>query len=193
MSFAWFSLGNFYIFFRLLTSSLEAKEFKLKGIKYVNTGAQYLYLGTTIACFILALGNRPAGSKHKFLAAAGIYAVLTAYMMVAAVLCLVKVVKAPERDAIYSQMIFSVLATYGVYFMSALIALDPMHLLTSFAQYMLIAPSYINILNAYAFANLHDFSWGTKGKSELTHCLLTQNSCFVFPQVLPRMKPILAL
>lgn len=26
-----------------------------------------------------------------------------------------------------------------------------------------MAPSYINVLNVYAFANVHDISWGTKG------------------------------
>lgn len=31
---------------------------------------------------------------------------------------------------------------------------------------MLIAPSFINILNVYAFCNLHDVSWGTKGSDK---------------------------
>lgn len=34
---------------------------------------------------------------------------------------------------------------------------------TSFPQYMLMAPSFVNVLNVYAFCNLHDVSWGTKG------------------------------
>jgi chitin synthase len=33
-------------------------------------------------------------------------------------------------------------------------------------QYLLLAPSYVNLLNIYAFANLHDFSWGTKSQDE---------------------------
>lgn len=36
-------------------------------------------------------------------------------------------------------------------------------MLTSFFQYMLFLPSFCNILNVYAFCNLHDVSWGTKG------------------------------
>ena len=36
-------------------------------------------------------------------------------------------------------------------------------MITSFLQYTLMAPSYINVLNVYAFANVHDVSWGTKG------------------------------
>jgi chitin synthase len=34
---------------------------------------------------------------------------------------------------------------------------------TSFIQYLLLSPSYINVLNVYAFCNTHDISWGTKG------------------------------
>jgi chitin synthase len=41
-------------------------------------------------------------------------------------------------------------------------------MITSFIQYTLIAPSYINILNVYAFANVHDVSWGTKGDNKVS-------------------------
>lgn len=34
---------------------------------------------------------------------------------------------------------------------------------TSFLQYLFLLPSYVNILLIYAFCNLHDVSWGTKG------------------------------
>jgi len=34
---------------------------------------------------------------------------------------------------------------------------------TSFLQYLILTPTYINILNVYAFCNTHDITWGTKG------------------------------
>jgi len=37
---------------------------------------------------------------------------------------------------------------------------------TSLIQYLLIAPSFTNVLNVYAFCNLHDVSWGTKGSDK---------------------------
>lgn len=37
---------------------------------------------------------------------------------------------------------------------------------SSFLQYLCIAPSFTNILNVYAFCNLHDVSWGTKGSDK---------------------------
>lgn len=32
-----------------------------------------------------------------------------------------------------------------------------------FIQYLLLTPTYINVLNIYAFCNTHDVTWGTKG------------------------------
>jgi len=63
-------------------------------------------------------------------------------------------------------MFFSLLATYGLYFISSLIHLQPAHMFTSFIQYMLLLPSFINILMVYAFCNTHDVSWGTKGSTD---------------------------
>lgn len=37
---------------------------------------------------------------------------------------------------------------------------------SSFLQYLCIAPSFTNVLNVYAFCNLHDVSWGTKGSDK---------------------------
>jgi chitin synthase len=45
----------------------------------------------------------------------------------------------------------------------SIIFLDPWHMFTSFFQYLLMTPTYINILNVYAFCNTHDITWGTKG------------------------------
>ena len=36
---------------------------------------------------------------------------------------------------------------------------------TSFIQYLLLLPSFVNILLIYSFCNLHDVSWGTKGST----------------------------
>jgi chitin synthase len=37
---------------------------------------------------------------------------------------------------------------------------------SSFFQYLMLAPSFVNVLNVYAFCNLHDVSWGTKGSDK---------------------------
>ncbi len=84
-------------------------------------------------------------------------------------------------------MVFSVIITYGVYFASSMLALDPYHLVTCFAQYILLTPMYINVLNmyvcailtlifltfsrypySYAFANLDDVSCSHAVRSTLS-------------------------
>jgi chitin synthase len=80
-----------------------------------------------------------------------------------------------------------------VYFGSSILALDPWHILIvrplissvplrltlyqSFIPYILLSPTYFNILNVYAFANLDDISWGTKGDTAVANDLgsVTQN------------------
>jgi chitin synthase len=60
-------------------------------------------------------------------------------------------------------IIIALAATFGLYFVASFMYMDPWHMFSSFPQYMLVASSYINILNVYAFSNWHDVSWGTKG------------------------------
>ena len=45
---------------------------------------------------------------------------------------------------------------YLVYLFSSVLSFDPWHMLTSFIPYMLLSPTYVNILNVYAFCNLDD-------------------------------------
>lgn len=54
-------------------------------------------------------------------------------------------------------------STYVLYLVTSILFLDPWHMVTSFFQYLLLTPTYINVLNVYAFCNTHDITWGTKG------------------------------
>ena len=60
-------------------------------------------------------------------------------------------------------ILIALASTFGTYIVASILYFDPWHLLTSFGQYLLMATSYVNILNVYAFCNWHDVSWGTKG------------------------------
>lgn len=56
----------------------------------------------------------------------------------------------------FRDIVISTASTYGLYLFSSLLYLDPWHMVTSFFQYMLLLPTYVNILNVYAFCNTHD-------------------------------------
>ena len=163
MLFNWFGLANFYIFFRVLTQGLEGKAFGMAKIGILNEILHYVYIGTLVSCFILALGNRPQGSPWKYRAVVVIFALLTLYMLVAGILCVVKMFGNGDHSSMFSRTVVSLVATYGLYVIGSLLALDPLHLITSSVQYFLFTPTFINVLNIYAFCNLHDISWGTKG------------------------------
>lgn len=66
-------------------------------------------------------------------------------------------------DSIFFTLIVSLASTYVLYFIVSFIFCDPWHMFHSFLQYLLLTPTYINVLNVYAFCNTHDITWGTKG------------------------------
>lgn len=63
-------------------------------------------------------------------------------------------------------IILALASTFGIYIVASLMYLDPWHMLHSFVPYVLMASSYTNVLNVYAFCNWHDVSWGTKGSDK---------------------------
>ena len=66
-------------------------------------------------------------------------------------------------NKVFFTLIVSMASTYVLYLVSSILFLDPWHMVTSFVQYLLLTPTYLNILNVYAFCNTHDITWGTKG------------------------------
>ncbi|KAI9208366.1 glycosyltransferase family 2 protein [Polychytrium aggregatum] len=57
-------------------------------------------------------------------------------------------------------------STFGVFLVGSIIQGDVAHMFTCLIQYLLLLPSFINVLTVYALSNLHDVSWGTKGDSK---------------------------
>lgn len=66
-------------------------------------------------------------------------------------------------NRLFFTLIISMASTYLLYLITSILFLDPWHMFTSFFQYLLLTPTYINVLNVYAFCNTHDITWGTKG------------------------------
>lgn len=176
--FSWFALANYYIAFVILSNAMQDPSFGLKHINILNDVLGYTYMGLIVMCFLLSLGNRPQGSRWGYTAAMIGFALITVYMTFAAFFLAFKGVenveesvasgKGVHKQSLFSSSIFrniviSLLATTGLYFIASLLAFEPWHMITSFIQYILLSPSYINVLNVYAFANVDDVSWGTKG------------------------------
>lgn len=72
-------------------------------------------------------------------------------------------IKTLFTNKIFYTLIISVLSTYGLWLIMSILMFDPWHMVTSLVQYMLLTPTFVNVLNVYAFCNTHDVTWGTKG------------------------------
>ncbi|KAG0359366.1 Chitin synthase, class 1 [Podila minutissima] len=175
--FSWFAIANIYLTFYILANSLTVPENNPFGGSATTTLfhlLDYMYQFLVITMFVLSLGNRPTGSKLLYTAAMIFFALLMIYMTFCAIwltkLGIVNAINngatnfsAIMNDETFRNVILSLASTYGLYLMGSILYLEPWHMLTSFVQYLCMVPSYVNVLNVYAFCNTHDVSWGTKG------------------------------
>ena len=174
MLFAWFAIGNFFLVFRILTTSLGNAELLGNAGRILGVVFEWTYLATLLTCFVLALGNRPQGSGRYYMTMVIFWCVLMVYLTFAAIFVTVKSIQAEVSDQQFSfstifknsqffSLIVSLLSTYVLWIVASLLCFDPWHMFTCFLQYIVLTPTYINVLNIYAFCNTHDITWGTKG------------------------------
>ncbi|KAG0228774.1 Chitin synthase, class 1 [Mortierella sp. GBA43] len=176
--FSWFAIANIYLTFYILAYSLTNPTNSPGGrsdiFKIVFIILKYVYEFLIIIVFVLSMGNRPTGSKALYTAAMVFFAFLMVYMTfcsawltylgISSALASGKTsLAAVFKDPTFSNVILSVGSTYGLYLFASVLYLEPWHMITSFVQYLCMVPSYVNVLNIYAFCNTHDVSWGTKG------------------------------
>jgi chitin synthase len=192
---SWFMLASFYLTTTVImdlvgnptpASSTSAEHhgwpFGDTATPIVNTVLKYLYLAFLLVQFVLALGNRPKGSKATYIISFMVFGIINAYLIVLSMYLAVRgiagsSIQTDSVDDFFKSffgnsgasggiIIIALLATFGLYFVASFLYLDPWHMFTSFGQYLLLMSSYINILMVYAFSNWHDVSWGTKGSDK---------------------------
>ncbi|KAF7932488.1 uncharacterized protein EAE98_003787 [Botrytis deweyae] len=150
----------------------------------INTILKYLYLGFLLVQFILALGNRPKGSKVTYIVSFIVFGVINLYVLVLSMYLVVRAFSSGDSldtsnakdffESFFGSssssgagiIILALAATFGLYFVASFMYMDPWHMFHSFGPYLLLMSSYINILMVYAFSNWHDVSWGTKGSDK---------------------------
>ncbi|RFU73643.1 chitin synthase 1 [Trichoderma arundinaceum] len=195
--FSWFSLASYYLTTTVImdlvgtpviassnSSEHHGWPFGDTATPIVNTLLKYIYLAFVILQFILALGNRPKGSKFTYIASFMVFALIQGYILVLSVYLVVRAFNTPIQDQINFDsgedfvksfffgagaagvIIIALITIYGLYFIASFLYLDPWHMFHSFPHYLLLMSTYINILMVYAFNNWHDVSWGTKGSDK---------------------------
>ncbi|CAK5275677.1 unnamed protein product [Mycena citricolor] len=183
--FTWFQLANLWLTFSIIIDLLPTQSIIIFGTAsvthWVNNGFKWLYLSFLALQFVLALGNRPKGERAAYTITLWVYAFLALYLLICSFWLTGKAFAAIPKElqnktsaqviATFFKppvgaLIAAMVSTFGIYCAASFLYRDPWHLFTSFLPYLLLAPSFINVLNVYAFCNLHDVSWGTKGSDK---------------------------
>ena len=172
---SWFSPASFFLVFRILTRNLGSEGLGFGLGHYLSTGFLWIYVGCVVCTFLFAFGNTPRGSRKFYVAIFAFFAVLMAYLLFAAVYLAIETIKMVLRstgghfsagmlftNSKFRNLVVSMLSTYLLYAIGAVLHGEPSFMFTSFLQYLLISPAYINVLNIYAFCNIHDVSWGNR-------------------------------
>ncbi|KAF8724402.1 hypothetical protein AX14_008855 [Amanita brunnescens Koide BX004] len=196
--FSWFALANLWLTFSIIIDLIPTEGFVTgTGVvvfHWVNSAVMWTYLIFLAMQFVLALGNRPKSERTMYSLTLWVFAILSVYLLVCSFWLtsrtisgihsilqtdhtLLKVIGAIFGPPI-GPLLAAMLSTFGIYLIASIIHFDVWHMFTSFPQYLLLAPSFINVLNVYAFCNLHDVSWGTKGsdKAEVLPSIQSQRA-----------------
>lgn len=172
---SWFSIGSYFLVFRILTTSLSAPELHFAPGNILSVVFLWLYLASIVTTFVLSFGNKPKGTEKFYIVIVLFFAILMVYMIFAAVFMAVNSIKqliaSHTRLSVslfllngeFRDLVIATSSTYALYFVASFLYLEPWHMFTSFIQYLLLSPAYVNVLNIYAFCNIDDISWGTKG------------------------------
>ncbi|KAJ3275492.1 Chitin synthase, class 2 [Terramyces sp. JEL0728] len=191
--FAWFNLSFFYLTFYYIVGAIGEDDFITSDGQnlgnpndpFIINGQRYgnwifpimreFYLMCIVITVVSSLGNRPQGSKFIYNMIIFLFALIMAMMIYLGGFSVYQSVKKIQptqfqnfstlllQNAVFRDICISTASTLGLYIVASCLYFDPWHMITSFIQYMLFLPSFSNILNVYAFCNLHDVSWGTKG------------------------------
>ncbi|KAJ3520972.1 hypothetical protein NM208_g13498 [Fusarium decemcellulare] len=191
--FSWFALGSYWLTTSVIMDLVGAPNVRTgvhgwpfgdTATPIVNALLKYLYLAFVMLQFILALGNRPKGSKFTYIASFMVFGLIQSYILVLSAYLVVRAFDTPIGDQISfasgsefldsffggssagGVILVALITIYGLNFIASFMYLDPWHMFHSFPYYLVLMSTYINILMVYAFNNWHDVSWGTKGSDK---------------------------
>ncbi|KAF3761110.1 family 2 glycosyltransferase [Cryphonectria parasitica EP155] len=189
--FSWISLASYWLTTSVILDLVgdpqdSGESSTMVGFPFGNTvtpkfnaAIKYIYLAFVILQFILALGNRPKGSKYTYITSFCVFALVQFYILIDSVYLIYRAFHQglgihTDSAAAFLKSLFgggntggvlllTIFTIYGIYYIASFMYLDPWHMFHSYPFYLLLMSTYINILMVYAFNNWHDVSWGTKG------------------------------
>lgn len=176
---SWFSLATYFLIFRILTLQVVGTPIGFKAGNILAVVFLWIYIITSALTFIISFGNKPNENKRLYQIAFGLYTLIAIYMLFCVIILTENSIVAIKDDiaasadpknpltylknATFRDLTISLASTYVLYIFSSLIFCDMFHLFACTIPYLLLNPAYVNVLSIYAFCNIDDISWGTKG------------------------------
>lgn len=164
MLMTWFSVGIFYTGYALIAELLSCKDDSDKSSKITETCGIFMYVYIFImGCNVLvALATDPENVKPFwvalcwFFSAAGIFMVWGLLQLAIPNEFPISDIVAYEAAGLFFVMGMAILCYWENFFTMLIFGV----------HYILLTPTYINILTVFAICKTDDVSWGTRGKDE---------------------------
>ncbi|ORY48848.1 hypothetical protein BCR33DRAFT_12012 [Rhizoclosmatium globosum] len=191
--YSWFSIASIYVCFffmfnlaasedlaactqAVLDSATQDPFFPIG--PYMAQATRGIYIASFVSIVVASLGNKPTTIKPLLSIVTIIFGICMALMLTLicwtvyldiknippTVKTLNQFIKYVPSDPNFMDLAISLMCTYVMYIVVSIVYLDPWHPFTCLIQYLLMSPSFSNVLMVYAFCNIHDISWGTKGQ-----------------------------
>lgn len=175
---AWFNLSLYFLVFRILCINIigviNEKAGNILAVVFL-----WVYICALGLSFVLSFGNKPSEAKWLYTITFVLFSSIFVYMSYCVVMLTINSFKSVEsevgnninldtaveylKNAKFRNLTISLASTYVLYILGSLIFFDFFHLFACTLQYLLLSPAYVNVLAVFAFCNIHDISWGTKG------------------------------
>lgn len=188
----WFNLGCYFLTITIIielsanpkafgsANDDNAFPFPQPVSSIISIIVRNVYMLFVVLSFLLALGNKPKGSRWMYYTMVTVFGVAQIYAIIIALWLAVNGLTHIEANSLSDLMsnffknttmliIVALGSTFGLYIVTGFLFLDPWHIIHSFAQYIFLMPSFVNVINVYAFCNWHDVSWGTKGSNTVEY------------------------
>lgn len=177
---SWFNLSIYFLVFRILTLDIVGTFVGEHVGNILAVIFLWIYIAALGLSFILSFGNKPSEAKWLYTLAFGLFSSIIIYMTFCVIALTIKSVNSLETDLAsatalqyfknekFRNLTISLASTYALYILGSLIFFDLFHIFACTIQYLLLSPAYINVLSVFAFCNIHDISWGTKGALTVT-------------------------
>lgn len=178
---SWLALSIYFLVFRILTLDVSDTFIGEKIGDILAIVFLWVYIAAIVLTFIISFGNKPNDAKYLYLLSFTLFSTVVIYMTFCVVCLTISSVNSIKEEIgsyttftakialkylsneKFRDLTISLASTYALYILGSLLFFDFFHLFACTSQYILLSPAYINVLSIYAFCNMNDISWGTKG------------------------------